>query len=321
MNHEYDTAIKEIPITNKQDWLENRLLDVTSTEVSALFNVNPYQTEFELYNQKKDKVVINLEDNERMAWGRKLEDSIALGCADSEGWNVEPFDVYLSNSKTRMGSSFDYKIVGEGSLGIMEVKNVDSFVFRTKWIDDGNGNIEAPPHIEMQLQHQLHVANVSWGCIAALVGGNTQKLIIRERNKKMGEILETKVKEFWEKVKTGTPPEIDYERDANYIIKNLCNHADPSLFLEADEDMDQLVDDYHAINKEYVSLGKQKDSIKAQILEKSIGASKIISKYGTINCGMTKGSQGKYITQDMVGTYINPRKGFRQFKYNQPKGV
>ena len=321
MNHESDTAIKEIPITNKQDWLENRLLDVTSTEVSALFNVNPYQTEFELYNQKKDKVVINIEDNERMAWGRKLEDSIALGCADSEGWNVEPFDVYLSNSNTRMGSSFDYKIVGEGSLGIMEVKNVDSFVFRTKWIDDGNGNIEAPPHIEMQLQHQLHVANVSWGCIAALVGGNTQKLIIRERNKKMGEILETKVKEFWEKVKTGTPPEIDYERDANYIIKNLCNHADPSLFLEADEDMDQLVDDYHAINKEYVSLGKQKDSIKAQILEKSIGASKIISKYGTINCGMTKGSQGKYITQDMVGTYINPRKGFRQFKYNQPKGV
>ena len=85
--------------------------------------------------------------------------------------------------------------------------------------------------------------------------------------------------------------------------------------------MDQLVDDYHAINKEYVSLGKQKDSIKAQILEKSIGASKIISKYGTINCGMTKGSQGKYITQDMVGTYINPRKGFRQFKFNQPKGV
>ena len=55
-------TVKEIPITNKQDWLENRLLDVTSTEVSALFDVNHYQTEFELYNQKKDKVVVNLED-------------------------------------------------------------------------------------------------------------------------------------------------------------------------------------------------------------------------------------------------------------------
>ncbi len=220
-----------------------------------------------------------------------------------------------------MGSSFDYKITSEKELGIMEVKNVDAMVYRTKWIDDGNGHIEAPPHIEMQLQHQLHVANINWGCIAALVGGNTLKLIVRARNKEVGELLETKVKEFWEKVKSGTPPEIDYLRNSEYIIRSICNHADPNLIINADEDMDKLIDDYYAINKEYVSLGKTKDSIKAQILEKSVGASKIISKYGIINCGMTKGSLGKYITQDMVGTYINPRKGFRQFKFNQPKGA
>ena len=36
--------IVETPITNKQDWLENRLLDVTSTEVSALYDLNPYKS-------------------------------------------------------------------------------------------------------------------------------------------------------------------------------------------------------------------------------------------------------------------------------------
>ena len=314
-------TLKEIPITNKQDWLENRLLDVTSTEVSALFNANPYQTKFELYHQKKDKVVINLEDNSRMAWGRMLEDSIARGCAESQGWKVEQFDVYMSNTETRMGSSFDYKITSTDELGIMEVKNVDSMVYRTKWIDDGNGHIEAPPHIEMQLQHQLHVANISWGCIAALVGGNTQKIIIRKRNKEMGEILETKVKEFWQLVKSATPPDIDYLKDSEYMMKFLLNDADAGLIMNADEDTDILIDDYNSINRECVSLEQQKKAIKAQILEKSQGASKIISKYGTINCGMSKASQGKYITQDMVGTYINPRKAFRQFRFNQPKGV
>jgi len=314
-------TLKEIPITNKQDWLENRLLDVTSTEVSALFNVNPWQSEFELYNQKKDKVVVNIDDNERMAWGRRLEDSIAQGCAESQGWQVQPFDVYMSDTETRMGSSFDYKITSSDELGIMEVKNVDSMVYRTKWVDDGNGHIEAPPHIEMQLQHQLHVSGLSWGCIVALVGGNTQKLIVRARNKEVGQLLETKVKEFWERVKTGTPPDIDYLRDSQYMMKNLYNEADAGVILAADEDMDKLVDDYNAINREYVSLGKQKDAVKAQILELSQNASKIVSINGTINCGMTKGSKGKYITQDMVGTYINPRKGFRQFKFNQPKGV
>ena len=313
-------TVKEIPITNKQDWLENRLLDVTSTEVSALFNVNPYQTEFDLYHQKKDKVVVNIEDNERMAWGRRLEDSIAQGCAASQGWDVEPFDVYMSDPHNRMGSSFDYRITSERETGIMEVKNVSEYIYKSKWIEE-NDNLEAPPHIEMQLQYQLHIANIEWGCIVALVGGNTQKLIIRRRDREMGKIFETKVKEFWDRVKSGTPPDVNYDRDSNYMIKNLFNHADPSLIMNADEDMDQLIDDYNSINREYVSLGKTKDSIKAQILEKSLGSSKILSKYGTINCGMTKGSQGKFITPDMVGTYINPRKGFRQFKFNQPKGV
>ena len=118
------TAV-EYPITDKQSWLENRLLDVTSTEVSALFDMNPYQTEFELYHQKKDKVVINIDDNERMAWGRRLEDSIALEFAERNKLSVEPFDVYMRNPDTRMGSSFDYKIVSEKEPAILEIKNVD----------------------------------------------------------------------------------------------------------------------------------------------------------------------------------------------------
>ena len=312
-------TVREFPITNKQDWLENRLLDVTSTEVSCLFNLNPYKSEFELYNEKKDKLIQNI-DSPRMAWGRRLEDSIARGFAEEEGVEVKPYDVYLSDSKTRMGSSFDYKILGDKEA-LLEIKNVDGYIFRTKWEDDGNGNILAPPFIEMQLQHQLHLANIESGYIVALVGGNEMKILKRERFPEVGKQLEAKVKEFWERVKTGTPPEIDYEKDSNYMIKNLYNQADSGISLAADEDMDQLVDDYNSINREYVSLGRQKESIKAQILEKSQNASKIISKYGTINCGMTKGSQGKYITQEMVGTYINSRRAFRQFKFNQPKGV
>jgi putative phage-type endonuclease len=311
-------TVKEFPITNKQDWLENRLLDVTSTEVSCLFDANPFKTKLDLYYEKKDKVIQNI-DSPRMAWGRRLEDSIARGFAEEQNVEVKPYDVYLSDSKKRMGSSFDYKILGDEEA-LLEIKNVDRYVFHDKWDENSEGVI-APSYIEMQLQYQLHLANIDLGYIVALVGGNEMKILKRKRFPEIGKEFETKVKEFWERVKSGTPPDIDYERDSNYLIKNLYNQADPSLFLQADEEMDKLVDDYHAINKEYVSLGKTKDAIKAQILEKSIGASKIISKYGTINCGMTKGSQGKYITQDMVGTYINPKKGFRQFRFNQPKGV
>ena len=309
------------PITDKQSWLENRLLDVTSTEVSALFNLNPYQTEFELYHQKKDKVVVNIDDNERMMWGRHLEDSIALGFAEKYKMKVEQFDVYMRDPETRMGSSFDYKIVSEKEPMILEIKNVDGLAYRKNWIEHDEYNIEPPEHIALQLQHQLEITGYNVGYIVALVGGNTMKVVRSERDPRIGKLLKGKVENFWERIKLGVPPDIDYTRDAQYIMKNLCNQADAGTILEADEDMDKLIDDYNAVNREYVSLGKQKDSIKAQILERSNNASKIVSVNGTISCGMSKESKGKLITQEMVGTYQNPRKGYRMFRFNQPKGV
>ena len=309
------------PITDTQSWLENRLLDVTSTEVSALFNLNPYQTEFELYHQKKDKVVVNIDDNERMMWGRHLEDSIASGFAEKYKMKVEQFDVYMRDPETRMGSSFDYKIVSEEEPMILEIKNVDGLAYRKNWIEHDEYNIEPPEHIALQLQHQLEITGYNVGYIVALVGGNTMKVVRSERDPRIGKLLKGRVENFWERIKLGVPPDVDYTRDSQYIMKNLCNQAEAGVTLEADEDMDKLIDDYNAINREYVSLGKQKDAVKAQILEKSQNASKIVSINGTISCGMSKESKGKLITQDMVGTYQNPRKGYRMFRFNQPKGV
>jgi len=312
---------KSYPITDKQSWLENRLLDVTSTEVSALFNLNPYQTEFELYHQKKDKVVVNIDDNERMAWGRRLEDSIAREFADRNKFKVQSFDVYMRNSETRMGSSFDYKIVSEKEPMILEIKNVDGLAYRKNWIEHDEYNIEPPEHIALQLQHQLEITGYNVGYIVALVGGNTMKVVRSERDPKIGKLLKDKVENFWERIKLGIPPDVDYTRDAEYMMKNLYNEADANLIMNADEDTDTLIDDYNSINRECVSLEQQKKAIKAQILEKSQGASKIVSKYGTISCSMSKSSKGKLITPEMVGTYINPRKSYRMFRFNQPKGI
>lgn len=165
------------PITDKQSWLENRLLDVTSTEVSCLFNLNPWQSEFELYDQKKNKIVQNLEDNSRMMYGRMLEDSIAMIYAEQTKQKVEQFDEYMRIPELRMGSSFDYKIVSEGEPGLLEIKNVDWVSYKNNWIEHSPENIQAPPHIELQLYHQMEVSGMNWGCICALVGGNDLKIV------------------------------------------------------------------------------------------------------------------------------------------------
>lgn len=76
--------------TDKQEWLKKRLDDITSTEVSALFGLSPYSTEFELWHRKKSREVVELASNERMVWGSRLESAIAGGIASDQGWEVSP---------------------------------------------------------------------------------------------------------------------------------------------------------------------------------------------------------------------------------------
>ena len=175
-----------IPVTDKQSWLQARLQDVTSTEVSALYDLSPYRTEFDLYQEKRNQTIVEISDNERMFWGRNLESAIAHGAAETMGWDISKFDVYMRNPETRLGSSFDYKIRSvEDGDGILEIKNVDAVAYRQNWKDDGV-NIEGPEHIELQIQHQMEVANLDWTALVCLVGGNTQKIIYRDRDRQIG---------------------------------------------------------------------------------------------------------------------------------------
>lgn len=312
------------PITDKEAWLAQRVLDVTSTEVSALYGLSPYMSEFELFHQKRDKEVVRIEENERMTWGKRLEDAIALGAAETMGWEVEKMDVYIRDPQARMGSSFDYKILkasGRPGVGIMEIKNVDGIQYHRHWLDDGQGNIEAPEHIEMQIQHQMEVANIDWCCLVALVGGNTQKIIYRERNRQIGEDIRDRVTKFWSQVDSNSAPSPDYTKDAEFIIKKLRGTAIEGLVATADGGLDDLISRYAYVAKESGDLAKLKEQMKAEILDRVGEASKVLSSFGTISCSMTAPSLGKEVTQDMVGTFVGGRSGFRNFRFTAKKGA
>src|SRR5260370_357704 len=92
-------------------WLSLRTLDVTSSESSALFGLSPYSTAFEVWHRKRDGKVVQIPDNERMFWGRRLQDAIAEGIAEQQGWVCEPMREYMRAPESRMGASFDYRMI------------------------------------------------------------------------------------------------------------------------------------------------------------------------------------------------------------------
>jgi putative phage-type endonuclease len=314
-----NVTIQTITPTDRQHWLAERVKDVTSTEVSALFGLSPYLTEFELWHRKRSAEVVEIADNERMKWGRRLESAIAAGAAEDNGWAIEPFDVYLRVPEARIGSSFDFKVSNDTGTGVLEIKNVDSLVFRNNWTVNDDGTIEAPEHIELQVQHQLEVCALPYAIIVALVGGNTQQVLVRQRDPEIGSQIRARVSEFWQSVDAGEQPSADYTRDADYIIRQLRGTANPDKVVIADAGLDELVRQYQHACREAEGAQTVKDAYKARILEAIGDAAKVKSAHGSISCGMTKDSPGTLITPDMVNTHIGARKGYRQFRFTPAK--
>lgn len=288
-------------------WLEARTKDVTSTEAAALFGAGVYvKTPYELYHLKAGTFPADdFEGNDRTRWGTRLEDAIARGIAEDLGLIVEPFKVYMRIPEIRMGSSFDFKIVGlaegfgednearrmfiEHGPGIMEVKNVDGLQFKRAWLDDGE-TIEAPVHIEFQTQHQLEVADLGWAIIAPLVGGNTPRPIIRIRDTSVGEAIRTKVFDLWSRINAGMEPEPDFTKDGATIAQVYRENDGSSIDLSDDNRLAVLCRAYKKAGADEKAAKEIKDAAKAEILTIVKAAKAIKYAGGKISAGTNKES-------------------------------
>jgi len=286
--------IESIIPENEEHWLKLRMQDITSTDVSALFGLSPYCTKFELWHRKKRAEVVEFKENKRMKWGTKLQDTIAETIAEEQGWKVRRMDEYIRNPELRAGSSFDFSIEAEHP-GILEVKNVDGLQFRDKWIVDDDKNIEAPNHIEMQVQHQLMVSGREYAYIGALVGGNDEKLIRRERDEVVIDAMRNAIKEFWISIDNNEPPSPDFKADAEFIAK-LYGYAEPNKVFDArgNDAVLDLAQEYKRIGEEVKQRDTARKAIKAQLLTIIGDAEKVTGDGFSVSAGIVSENDISY---------------------------
>lgn len=316
--------------TSKEHWLQLRSEDVTSTEVAALFDLSPYMTRLELHYLKAGKATVDFEATDRMKWGIRFEEATARGVAEDFSLKIRKISRYMRHSDhERVGSSFDYEIVGiiadgiepinefqaayeKHGAGILEIKCVDGLVYKNSWQPT-----EAPEHIETQVQYQLEVSNREWAIICPLVGGNDAKPFIRMRDRDVGKALMAAVAEFWANVDAGIEPEPDFSRDSEFLIK-LHQQAGDAVMTTEDDRVAALFNRYRKAAAEAKAADDEKEAVKAEILT-VVGDdhSKVICGNMTLSCGMTKDTPPTVITPEMVGTTYGGRKGYRMFKLNE----
>lgn len=302
--------------SDREHWLQLRTQDITSTESAALFGMSPYMTRYELWHAKRSGQVAEIKGNERMKWGNRLEAAIAAGIAEERGWQIQPLKDYWRDPELRMGSSFDFVITNlPDGLAHLEIKNVDYLAFRDGWLEHDDGSIEAPEHIEMQVQHQMGVSTFRRSFIGALIGGNRTAVIERQRDEPVISAIRAQVVEFWRTVEAGEEPPPVMPEDAAAVIR-LNAYAEPGKILDAsgDEKIASLLDRYRnacALRDEHK---EEAEVAKARLLEAIGDAEKVLLPGFSISAGMVADSPGTLITADMVGTYTGARKGFRNLR-------
>jgi len=325
-------------------WLQLRTHDITSTECGALFGLDSASyipTLFELWHRKKNNTAVEFTPNDRVKWGQRLEATIAAGIAEDNEWKVRKMTEYIRLPEERLGASFDFEIVvaeqipevyrkhkieienlapgmtleipaGDEyfqSLGLLEIKNVDALQLRDKWIIDED-NVEAPAHIELQIQHQLLVSGRKFAYLGALIGGNKVVLLRREPDAAIHQAIKEKAKAFWASVESGKPPAPDFKRDANFI-SSLYGFAEVGKVIESTGGgrIEELMSAYRLASQEEKRAGEMKEAAKAEMLTLIGDAEKVKGDGWSISAGMIGPAHVEY-----------DRKPYRAFRVTFKKG-
>ncbi len=283
---------------SRDSWLRLRVADVTSTEVASLFDLSPWQTRLELHHNKANQTVVEIEETDRMFWGNVLQDAIANGIAKQQGWKIRPMTEYIRAPDLRLGASFDYEILDID--GILEIKNVDSLIFKEGWlVSEDKEKVEAPEHIEIQLQQQMMLAKKKVGYIGAFVGGNRVELIKREPSVAVHEAIVEAAYDFWLGVDTHEPPPPQFPEDADFICKlHSSSTAGKVMDASGSPEFINYMLAYKEVGEQMKELQGRKDEIKAKLLMAAGDAEKVVGPWGSLGLGIVKGGSVSYVRED-----------------------
>jgi predicted phage-related endonuclease len=311
---------------DEQTWLTARAMDITSTESPSLYGFGR-ETAFELACRKDGKTESQFKPSERTEIGKEIEHAIAARAARMFGVVIKHKNEYMRIHSARMGSSFDYEVVGIsddliddnrlrqafGSMGpgLLEVKNVDRFVFKDEW---QIGEMpEAPAHIEIQLQHQLEVSEYQWGCIVAFVGGNHIEIILRLRDQTVGATIRHKIGQFWHNLSHGEYPPLLLPEDLG-ILKQLHRYAEPGAIFDArnDDAVNDWIQVYMDASADEKAAKDRKDTAQANLLQLIGEAERVVGASAVITCGMVGPCEIAYTRKGYRNWRVTPKKGVKE---------
>lgn len=203
---------------NRTEFLQERMTGIGGSDAGAICGVNPYKTQYEVWLEKRG-LAESQDESEAMRWGVILEKPIFKEYERISGkkarqsevlWRHKEFDYMIAHVDGLIVSDDEAK-----NVGILEIKTAGEFA-KKDWGMPGSDII--PETYNLQVQHYMAVLDLPYADVAALIGGRDFRIYHIERNDLIINYLIQREGEFWELVKSGTPPPIDDSESAKNFL-------------------------------------------------------------------------------------------------------
>ena len=258
---------------NDELWHSLRAAHGGSSEAPALFDYG-YQncpSQWTLWALKMGKLnaadLFN-EDDDRIWYGKELENLTAKAVARKMSWEIVDAGIYVEHpdKTTHMGSTVDrYVLNHEDGPGILECKNRDYIQWVENYTED-----DASMRDKIQLAHQFAChPNIKWGAVAVLVGGNTLKVYPYQRASLEDQIkdIEEYWRTFWQSVAQEIEPSLTGVEIPNWLSVHQEQLGEIEEPIELPESLDEVIAIYQTMKETAKNAEKMKKDCQAKILQ------------------------------------------------------
>ena len=201
-----------------EDWLEYRKRGIGGSDASVVCGINRYKSPVELWMEKINHLPYQ-EAGEAAYWGAQLETIVRTEFTKRTGIEVEIVKQLLQSEDTPfMLANLD---------GVCEHPDFGTCIFEAKTASaykTGEWDDAIPDEYALQIQHYMAVTGCRAAFIAVLIGGNTFKWKLVERDDELIDMLISFEAAFWQHVQNGTPPPLDgSDASAKFLAERFPN--------------------------------------------------------------------------------------------------
>ena len=245
----------------RADWLAQRRLGITATDLPAILGLNKYKTAIDVWREKVAPGDDNFEpaigEAEAAFWGIALEDTVAGKWAEHKGVAVRRVGILHHEDHEWARASLDRLVTGcpDGRCGL-EVKTRSVYA-ANEW------DKAVPLDVEAQVKWQLLVSGLDHMHVIALIGG--QRLVehvitYTDADKSLFEVAS----DVWKSVQAGEAPKLPQQFWTDDYLDQLHESRDGEV--EVDLEVNNTLDQYLEVSAQIKDLEKQKSELKTLLV-------------------------------------------------------